>query len=387
MLMTIPSETEDLILARLSGELSPEGQKKLEEWIEASEANRKIYTEYCTLWYGGQIGKRKKEEGHRSWELICREHRKRRQRIMVRRVIAVAACCMLFIGGYWLYMGVKSVGGPEPITVAELLQHRETEKVKLVLSTGREILLDGSITEQEKGAYLYSDSVGLKYSASGQAGTEEMVYNELIVPKCGEYRLVLTDGTRIMVNSESVVRYPVHFSGDKREVWVSGEAYFDVVRNEKQPFIVHLDHATVKVLGTSFNVMAYREEANTEITLVQGKVEVGTAGQQEILLPGYQIQVDNTTSRMENRKVDVTQYISWKEGILRFDDMPLGQLMNRLSRWYDITFEFRQEELKDRLFSGGLKKYEQLERILEMIQEINDVRFSVSDRKILIDKK
>lgn len=387
MLMTIPSETEDLILARLSGELSPEGQKKLEEWTEISEANRKIYTEYCALWYGGRIGKRKKEEGNRDWDVISREHRKRRQRVMVRRVISVAACCMLFVGGYWLYMGVHSAGGPEPVTVAELLQHREAGKVKLVLSTGREILLDGSITEQEKGAYLYSDSVGLKYSAWGQAGTEEMVYNELIVPKCGEYRLVLADGTRIMVNSESVVRYPVHFSGDKREVWVSGEAYFDVARNEKQPFIVHLDHATVKVLGTSFNVMAYRGEVNTEITLVQGKVEVETAGQQEILLPGYQMQVNNATSHMENRKVDITQYISWKEGILRFDDMPLGQLMNRLSRWYDITFEFRQEELKDRLFSGGLRKYEQLERILEMIQEINDVRFSVSDRKILIDKK
>lgn len=387
MLMTIPSETEDLILSCLSGELSPEGQKKLEEWTEISEANRKIYTEYCALWYRGRIGKRKKEEGNRDWDVISREHRKRRQRVMVRRVISVAACCMLFVGGYWLYMGVQSVGGPEPVTVAELLQHREAGKVKLVLSTGREILLDGSITEQEKGAYLYSDSVGLKYSAWGQAGTEEMVYNELIVPKCGEYRLVLADGTRIMVNSESVVRYPVHFSGDKREVWVSGEAYFDVARNEKQPFIVHLDHATVKVLGTSFNVMAYRGEVNTEITLVQGKVEVETAGQQEILLPGYQMQVNNATSHMENRKVDITQYISWKEGILRFDDMPLGQLMNRLSRWYDITFEFRQEELKDRLFSGGLRKYEQLERILEMIQEINDVRFSVSDRKILIDKK
>lgn len=385
--MVLPEDIEDLIIDWLTGEISPEGENQLQEWVKTDHKHRDLYVQYCSVWYGTRIGEEKRTGMDEKWLTITRKHQKRRQKFILHWVASVAACCILFFGGYWVYSRLDRAERIRPMTVSELLQNRETGKVKLVLSTGREVVLGKVMTEQEKGSSIYSDSLGLEYSPSNVDSNDEMAYNELIVPKCGEYRLRLADGTQIMVNSESVVRYPVRFSENVREIWLSGEAYFEVARDETKPFIVHLDYATVKVLGTSFNVMAYRDEVNTEVTLVQGSVEVGVAERHEILLPGNQIRVEHATLQMDNRKVDVEQYIAWKDGVLRFDDLSLGKLMNRLSRWYDISFEFRDEELKERLFSGGFKKYEQLERILEMIQEINDVYFRVVDKKILIEKK
>lgn len=386
--MVIPEDIEELIVCKLAGEISPDGEKRIKEWLEAEEGHRQVYAQYCTIWYGGMIGNRRYTRKQDEWAAILDKHRQRKQRYLMLWLVSGAACCLLFIGSYlWFFNRSPQEEFLQARTVSELIEKREVEKVKLILSTGREVALDGVITEQEGGASIYSDSTGLKYSSSDMVTAKEMVYNELIVPKCGEYRLKLADGTTIMVNSESVVRYPVNFTENVREVWLSGEAFFDVARNDNQPFIVHLDHATVKVLGTSFNIMAYQDEINTEITLVHGTVEVGTSERRELLLPGNQIQVENTTLSMKSRKVDVYQYIAWKDGVLRFDDMPLGQLMTRLSRWYDIAFEFKREELKGHLFSGGFKKYEQLEHILKMIQEINDVKFCVVNSKVIIDKK
>lgn len=386
--MVIPEEIEYLILDQLADELTSNGAVQLKDWIEADEQHKTLYLQYCSVWYGGVIGYRKREQGKGEWNIILQEHQRRRQRFIIRRAASIAACFILIIGAYWLFSPTQmSLEEVQTISVAELIKNRKTENVRLILSTGREIILDKEITEKESGASLQSDSTGLKYSSSNNNSSDEITYNQLVVPKCGEYRLILADGTKIMVNSESVVRYPVNFSGSKREIWLEGEAYFEVARNESQPFIVHLAESDVKVLGTSFNVLAYKDESNTEVTLVEGKVEVKTSGDNEILLPGYQVQIDHITSRMENKKVDVALYTAWKEGVMRFDDLPLERLMLRLSRWYNIVFEFSQEELKGRLFSGGFKKYEELERVLNMIQKINDVKFSVVNDKIVISKK
>lgn len=385
--MAVPEYIEDLIINKLAGEISPEEEKCLKDWLEADGEHRRVYAQYCAVWYGGRIGNRRYARKQEEWAGILDKHRQRKQRYLMRWLVSVAACCLLFIGSYRLFFNPSPQEEFQAKTVSKLIEKREVKKVKLILSTGREVSLDGMITEQEGRVSIYSDSTGLKYSSLDVVTAQEVAYNELIVPKGGEYRLKLADGTAIVVNSESVVRYPVNFAGNVREVWLSGEAYFDVARNANQPFLVHLDHAMVKVLGTTFNIMAYHDEIHTEITLVHGSVEVGTSERHELLLPGNQIQVENATLSMRSRKVDVHQYIDWKEGILRFDDMPLGQLMTRLSRWYDITFEFKQEKLKEHLFSGGFKKYEQLEHILKMIQEISDVKFSVVNGRVIIDKK
>lgn len=387
--MELTERIENLVLEQLAGELTAGEARELNDWINQAEENREAYTAYCSLWYNGMAGQYCKMGTKEAvWRDIVRKRQKRAHLKLIHGLVAAAACITLFIGGYRIFLSPEKSVSME-LMVADLLVAQKPEQVKLVLSSGEEVFLAERVLAQEKGVSIYSDSSGLKYTRQQKMSCPDgqVVYNELIVPKCGEYRIILADGTKIYMNSESALRFPVSFAGDKREVWLSGEAYFEVMRNEKQPFIVHMDQVDVKVLGTSFNIMAYQNERDMEVTLVQGKVEVSTSLQHEILLPGNQMQVNNSTVRMTSRKVDVNQYVAWKEGILRFDDMPLGQLVNRLSRWYDITFEFRREDLKQRLFSGGFRKYEQLERILNMIQEINDVTFEVVDNKVIIDKK
>ncbi|MEG2341255.1 MAG: DUF4974 domain-containing protein [Odoribacter sp.] len=386
--MEMQNDIEDLILGHLSGNLLPEEEGRLEGWLSESEEHRQTYVEYAATWNSSIIGYRRKMGfDEKDWQRVEKKYRSKRRQRMVYFSLSVAASLLLIVGFGHLFLA-EEVVLPKEETMSDLLLSRKPEKVRLILSSGREIFVEQQMSAQEAGTTILSDSLGLSYKAKADTEKEQqIVYNELIIPRSGEYRLMLADGTRIMLNAESSLRFPVRFSGDQREVWLSGEAYFEVARDERKPFIVHLDKASVKVLGTAFNVMAYQNEHHTEITLVEGRVDIGADGRHELLLPGKQVVINNTTLQMINREVDVQQYTSWKEGVLRFDDMSLEQLMHCLSRWFDIVFEFRQEELKSRLFTGGFKKYESIERILMMIQETNDVKFSVQDNKVIIDRK
>lgn len=386
--MNIQEEINDLILRRLSGEnLTEAEQATLRLWIRESKEHKKAYTELCSVWYAGEIGeKRKQGQNEAAWETIMRKRKKKSRRRVLFQAVSAAASVLIIWGGFQLFKPSSTVR-PIETTVTELVALQDPAKVKLILSSGREIQLGKQITEQEAGTSIYSDSAGLSYAVINPEAEKETVYNELVIPKCGEYNLTLADGTNIILNSESSLRFPVHFSGNTREVWFTGEAYFKVTHNEKKPFIIHSGDVTVKVLGTSFNVMAYENEKNQEITLEQGEVEIGIHGQKELLKPGHQVAVNKSTSQMVNRKVDVESYISWKSGILRFDDMPLEQLLNRLTRWYNIAFEFRKEDLKKKVFTGGFKKYESIGQVLEMIEATNDVKFSVQNNKVVIDHK
>lgn len=386
--MDIEEEIHDLILGQLAGEpLTEEERSVLKQWIGESEEHKKAYTELGSVWHAGEVGERRKQgQNESAWKTIIQKRKKQLQRRIFFRSVSVAASVLIVWGSVQLFRPSAPVR-PVEMTISELVSLQEPAKVKLILSTGREVQLGGQITEQEAGTAICSDSAGLSYAVINPGAVKETVYNELVVPKCGEYNLTLADGTDIMLNAESSLRFPVNFSGNTREVWLSGEAYFKVAHDGKKPFIVHSGEVAVKVLGTSFNVMAYGNEMNQEITLEQGKVEVAIDGRQEFLQPGYQIAVNKSTSQITNRKVDVASCIAWKNGILRFDDMPLGQLLNRLTRWYEITFEFSHEDLKHKVFTGGFKKYESIGRVLEMIEATNDVKFSVQNNKVVIENK
>ena len=225
---------------------------------------------------------------------------------------------------------------------------------------------------------------------------EEMLFNTITIPRSGEYKLVLSDGTKVWLNSASKLKYPVAFTGGQRKVFLEGEAYFKVAKNEKQPFVaadtvhpflVETSGMSVTVLGTGFNVMAYPEEMEAAVTLVHGKVGVQTDHRQQILQPDEQYVYQTTTRRGTVRKVDVSQYVDWKEGILNFDSMPLEELTRRLGRWYDVDFFFVAEELKTLKYSGAFKKYNDIRYVLNIIEEITNVQFVLNERTIVVNRK
>ena len=173
---------------------------------------------------------------------------------------------------------------------------------------------------EEKGAIICSDSAYLEYRNEGlEKSQEEQVYNELIVPKGGEYRLRLVDGSLVVINSGSRLRFPVSFNGKSREVFLSGGACFEVAKDSLKPFIVHANEADVRVLGTLFDVSAYEDEERVEVTLVNGAVKIAVDGSNARLVPNEQFVFNRRTGETLVREVDAESYIAWTNGIFRFD--------------------------------------------------------------------
>ena len=190
------------------------------------------------------------------------------------------------------------------------------------------------------------------------------------------------------MNAETELRFPVNFTGERREVYLKGEAYFQVKRDEKHAFMVHTSMGVVEVLGTSFNVRDYEGEQEVVTTLESGKVMYVSEGSKEqvILEPGYQT-LEKRSSQVEVRKVDPIQYIGWREGKYVFEDMALEDIMQTLCRWYDIDVVYADPTVKKFHFTGDLERYESINVFLNFIETGGDVKFRTEGKTIIIDKK
>ncbi len=201
-------------------------------------------------------------------------------------------------------------------------------------------------------------------------GTDSLVYNEVSVPKGGEYQLMLSDGTLVYLNSMTRIRYPVKFSGDTRDVELEGEAYFEVTRNEEKPFIVRTACYDVTVLGTQFNITAYGDEELTSTTLVQGAVAIsgkGVTGAKRLRVDERFV-LDRATGKERVEKVDVSYYTAWKDGKFRFRDVRLEEIMRVVERWYDVTVEYDGDEVKDFRFGFNMSRHETIEPLLRIFE-------------------
>ena len=211
--------------------------------------------------------------------------------------------------------------------------------------------------------------------------SQDIVYNKLSVPKGGEYRIELEDGTKVWINSASRLRYPVVFSGDTREVYLEGEAYFEVRRDSSRPFIVHAGDQRVTVLGTSFGMTCYANEVNDYTTLVSGKVkvELQQGKQAFVLKPGTQVEYNKESGMVRERRVDVAEFVAWKEGKYVFKQK---RILSTLSRWYDFEVFYQNSEMKEVLFSGELRRFDDFNYLLQLIERTSDVKFII-DKKVV----
>ena len=207
--------------------------------------------------------------------------------------------------------------------------------------------------------------------------------NRLEVPVGGEYRLTLSDGTRVWLNAASSLTYPEIFQDRERVVELTGEAFFEVKPDTALPFIVKTQGMRVKVLGTTFNVKAYPDELKLYTTLVEGKVEVFSdyLHRGVMLYPGEQAVSDS--SEIQKRQVNVQPYISWKEGKFVFINAPLGEICKQIARWYDVEIQFADNEIGKVCFTGAILKFRPLEDLLDMIEVTSRVQYR-REGKILL---
>lgn len=311
--------------------------------------------------------------------------------------IAVAASILIAViaGSYFWYTGQKIFKQENYIAQTRFVQDIEApnvNKASITLSNGEVLYLDslhqGELPKQEGVEIVRLDNGELQYKGT----TQEIITNTLTNPRGSEIiSITLADGTGITLNSGSSITYPLSFSQDKREVKLTGEAYFDVARNKKMPFVVSVrNRAEVTVLGTKFNVKAYEDDNYASVTLLEGSVEVakslaGNLGESHILFPGQQASFDNE-GVVAISNVDIEEFIAWKDNMFVFNDTELESIMKNLARWYDLEVVFTSNELKSTTFGALISRKSNISTILSLMEMTETVRFEILDKKVIIKR-
>lgn len=304
---------------------------------------------------------------------------------------SIAASIILLVG---LFVG-RTISGVRDIheeqELAKSVMQPGTSKAILMMADGKEVVLEQgqnlNILLNER-VRVATSSQGIVYEEHGKGMVTEE-YNKLTTPVGGEYSLVLSDGTKVFLNADSELKYPVEFSDGKRIVDLKGEAYFEVHKDSLRPFIVRMNGAEVTVLGTSFNVNTYGDDGQIYTTLVNGSVRVSSVknGQAEVLKPGMQSVMDVQSGQLTVREVDVEPYVAWREGRFVFRAMTLDLIMRQLQRWYDFEVFYQNPELKDYEFRGVIKRDMDLDKVLSVIKVTTNVDFEVKGKVITIIKR
>jgi ferric-dicitrate binding protein FerR (iron transport regulator) len=385
-------EISALIARDISGQLSNQEKENLEKWLGSSEQNRKLYKKIVD---GKNLAERnllhESIDAEEAWNkvsaTIIPQHTRRIVPILFRYAAAILIPVLMGITAYW-YLNERSQKIPQPIvgivpgTSHAVLVLANGEKVNLSTDSIKDVIEnDGTVIRKSNKALNYAEQV------TGNSG--KPILNTLIVPKGGEYTLILSDGTRVFVNSMTRLEYPVSFAGDKREITLEGEAYFEVCKDKSKPFIVNIKGLQIEVLGTSFNIKAYPDDKQSFTTLVEGKVKLNTGlrtSVARILEPDQQGVFDPSTSAIVVQKVDARQFMQWTTGKYIFTSQTLDEMMKTLARWYDFNYQFEEESLKNIHFEGGLNKYENIDPILEIIKRTGKVKVTVKGREVLFSK-
>ena len=274
--------------------------------------------------------------------------------------------------------------------VAEAVLEAGRSQAVLILAKGERIDLTSGRTDSlpgQVGVHVLRDSArSVVYERrEEQAGNPE--YNTLVVPRQGEFQVVLADGSKVYLNSESEIRYPTFFAGGERRVYLKGEAFFEVTSDTSRPFIVNVGEMDVRVLGTRFNVNAYVPERAIRTTLVSGKVRVSDREDKAavVLEPGQQAVWKKNGLTM--REVDALAVSAWVDGKFYFEEgMTLEEITEQLQRWYDIDFFFASERVKHFVFAGMIKKEYAANEIFSIIEKAARVKFTVNGRTVAVSE-
>ena len=327
-----------------------------------------------------------------------------RRRNRVRKTLrfsAAAAVAVIFIGGA-IFTASEFLwnGSDGDSLVSDYSNIKPIEKkARLILADGMEVDIKavGEAVVEQNGKKISIGSTGVNYQTNNESGSKESgkvstqiksIYNSLEIPRGGEYSLTLADGTKVWMNADSKLRYPISFVEEKRVVYLEGEAYFEVAKDASKPFIVSTASGEITVLGTQFNVKSYKEENSIYTTLVEGSVSFrGRTNKETILTPGYQLIYNQEQGTQELKRVNVGNYISWKDNLFQFEELSLEDIMKTLARWYDVTVTYEKEELKQLQFSGNLDKYSNIESFFKLFEVGAKIEFKVVNRHVHVKTK
>lgn len=308
-------------------------------------------------------------------------------RLWPRLVAAASVILVLSIGTYFL---MRPGNEANNLSVSHALIRPGGNKAYLTLADGQRISLTdakvGNIVSQQ-GCLIRKTANGrIVYEAPASAG-KASGYNTIETPNGGQYEVRLPDGTGVWLNAASSLRYPSAFSGKRRQVELSGEAYFEVAPDKKHPFIVKNRAQEIEVLGTHFNVNGYSDQKDMRTTLLEGRVKVSLKGSSgsAVLNPGEQSFIGAGKIRVS--AVEPSYAIAWKNGYFRFDGKPLETTLKEIARWYDVSIVFENSGLESLRLAGTISRYSQIEQVLKKLELTGALSYAINGRKVTIRAK
>ena len=381
----------ELLYKQQSGLLSEKEQLQLDEWRCQSEENKKIVARMTS--------ELRLEEKQSKYDLIdtaiawkniemqiSTQKPKGRKLFLNLMKYAAAIILPLTIGGMLVYQVMNTSSDYSDVIVEQIVPG--SNKATLVLADGSTIDLEEQKDTLIAGKALNKNNK-LSYEANDQLEQTKAKWHKLVVPVGGEYKLQLSDGTTVWMNSDTELRYTDQFVGKQRIVHLKGEACFKVSKDKEHAFIVRTDAMDVKVYGTEFNVMAYPDEEMVQTTLLEGSVGVdlkNEAGvvQTSMLKPDMQVEYYKGNIRGEIKEVDASKYFGWRDGKFQFDNEKLGSITRKLERWYGVKFFFQNREDQNIRFSGEMKRFQEFSTILNLLEYGSNVEFDVHGKIITV---
>lgn len=386
------NKIQNILVKYLSNQATFSELDELDEWLKNPE-NEQLFKSYIRTNYAIDYNFKKfnSEEIKTMLSMEVANERKviKFKRIRKRLLYVTAAAVIIgllatnfFFKDYFFNESLEKA----PVIVSKTIEIG-TDKATLTLEDGSVVTLQKGNNYQTKTAV--SNGEEIVYDA-GKRNSSKIAYNYLTIPRGGQFHLVLSDGTQVWLNSETQLKFPVSFvEGVTRQVeLVYGEAFFEVSPSTKHKgakFKVLNQSQEVEVLGTQFNIKAYKGDTTIYTTLVEGKVAVSYSENSKILKPYEQAKLNLDDHKMIIAEVDVYNEISWKDGVFSFRKKPLGEIMQVLSRWYDVDVQFANQDMKKVLFNGALRKDQNIDDVLKIIKNfkvIND--YEIINKKVVI---
>ncbi len=389
----LPEDIMVLVKKYLTGTITPEERRRLNEWYHSfndTEAELTANNNDTEEQLADRIKKRLFETIHSQNPQVISKPKGKWQ------IPAAAAAGVLIVLSIGLYFMFSHAGAKQ-----EIVKKAPTEKILkndiapggnkavLTLANGSTILLDSSsngILAQQGNIKIQKLAGGLlAYNINGKRITQndKAFYNTISTPRGGEYQVTLSDGTKVWLDAASSIRFPVVFTGKERKVVITGEAYFEVVKNKDMPFKVEANSTEIVDLGTHFNVNAYNDEASIKATLLEGKVKVSVHDQPPaFLIPGQQADINKEGKIKVLDNVDTDVAVAWMHGHFQFKSADIQSILRQIARWYDVDIVY--EGNVDLHFTGQLNKNLNVSKIFETLSLTNEVHFKIEDKKIIV---
>jgi ferric-dicitrate binding protein FerR (iron transport regulator) len=388
--MTNEATIASYIIRDLLGTLTETEKQELEAWRQSSEANQQLYDQYSSA---EQIAlefrdrtERNKRISTQLEQFIQEQKTTSPGRILRMNKWKWIAASVIFVLGIGAYLLMENRNGPqEPVASVNAAQIQPgRDGAILTLADGSLLSLDSvrnGIVALQDGVTAKVVNGALVYEGKGN----RILYNTMSTPKGRQYQLTLPDGSKVWLNAASSIKYPTAFTGQERNVQISGEAYFEVAKNSSQPFRVTVDNGMkVAVLGTSFNINAYQDDNNSYTTLIDGAVRVTAAqsGNSTILKPAQQAVQANGSALTLNSNVDVEKVMAWKNGVFNFENASLEHVMKEIERWYDIDVIYKNG-IPDIKFWGKITRDVPLSGMLIALEKTK-VHFKMENNRTLV---